>query len=67
MGMATEADMGRTAEAAGQGNPELTMIIKALIDRVKQIGKAEEQARQFSPMPPSPEPQPTPMMPPAGV
>lgn len=47
VGQMTEADMARSAG----GNPELEMIVKALIERMKQIGKAEMQQKQLAPTP----------------
>lgn len=48
----TLAQMQRRAGQAGgvgvEPNSEMSMIIKALIDRMKQIGKAEEQGNQIA-------------------
>lgn len=47
IGQQTEADLQRNSG----GNPELEMIVKALIERMKQIGKAEMQQKQLVPTP----------------
>lgn len=40
---------GQPAQPAGQGGGEIEMILRALIDRLKQIGKSEREVQQFRP------------------